>query len=92
MGPTGHWNRLEQRIWELYPQDILEQEKQKLQKAEERYVLQVDIHFKNGGSINTDHDWVFKFVVRQSLKEIQDKIDTLDFLEGVCLADSSEPN
>ncbi len=92
MGPTGHWNRLEQRIWELSPQDILEQEKQKLQKAEERYDLQVAIHIKNGGSINTDHDWVFKFVVRQSLKEIQDKIDTLDFLESVCLGDSSEPN
>jgi hypothetical protein len=65
----GHWNRLEQRIWELFPQDIVEQEKQKLQKAIERYLLQVDIHIKNGGSINTDHDWVFKFVVHQSLKK-----------------------
>ncbi len=83
MAPTGHWKRLTQRIRELHPQDILEQEKQKLQRAIERYVLRVGIHIKYGGSINADHDWVFKFVVHQSLKEIQDRIDTLDFLESV---------
>ena len=84
MSPTGHWNGLEQRISELFPKDVLVQEKQKLQRAEERYVLQADTHIKNGGSINTDHDWLFKFFVRQSLKEIQDKIDDLIFSK-VCV-------
>jgi hypothetical protein len=92
MSPTGHWNRIEQRVGDLWPQDVLEQEKRKLEKAGEVYHHKVTAYVMGGGTINQSHDWVFNFVIRQSLKEIQEKIDTLNILESVCLANSSELN
>jgi hypothetical protein len=90
MNPTGHWNRIEQRVGELWPQDVLKQEKQKLEEAGKVYHRNVATHIMCGGAINQAHDWLFNFIIRQSLKEIQEKIDTLDFLESVCLTNCSE--
>ena len=85
MTTTEHWNRLDQRIRKLWPQEVLEQEKLRLDEAGKLYLFRIGIHIKNGASINRNHDQVFRFIIDQSLKEIQKKIDTLDILENVCL-------
>jgi hypothetical protein len=90
MNPTGHWNRLDKRIREIWPRDILEQEKQKLEEARRLYRLKVNNHIASGGRINRDHDWVFEFIIRQSLTEMKEKIDVIDILEDVLSANSAE--
>jgi hypothetical protein len=79
---TGHWNRIEKRTFELWPQNVLEQEKQKWQERWELYRLKVNAHMMNGDSVNRSRVWAFAFIVRQSLTSIQEKIDTIDILEG----------
>jgi len=82
MIPTGHWNRIEKRVKELWPQNVLEQEKQKLETARKLYRRKISAYMTSGGRINQNHDWVFEFIIRQSLTEIQEKIDTLAVLEN----------
>jgi len=77
---TGHWNRIDERVRKLWPQTVLEQEKQKLQERRKLYRDKVSAYISNGGSINRNHDWAFEFIVRQSLTEIQNKLDTIDIL------------
>jgi len=77
---TGHWKRIDERVRELWPRNVLEQEKQKLQERRELYRAKVHAYISSGGSINRRHHWVFEFIVRQSLTEIQQKIDTIDIL------------
>jgi hypothetical protein len=33
--------------------------------------------------INSSNVWTFRFIVRQSLKEIEDRLDTLTFVEDI---------
>jgi hypothetical protein len=77
---TGHWNRINKRVEKLWPQNVLEQEKQKLQEKRELYRGKVDCYLANGGSIDWNHDFVFEFIVRESLTEIQWKIDSIGIL------------
>ena len=93
MTPTAHWNRIDQRTCELAPQNVLEQEKQKWEKNRDRFRNAVSAHISNGGNINRSRLWVFEFIVRQSIFEIQDKIDTLNSLESAALGpDHSREN
>ena len=79
---TGHWKRIDERVRELWPRNVLEQEKQKLHERREVYRAKVNAHISNGGSIDRGHNWAFEFIVWQSLTEIQQKIDAIDILEG----------
>ena len=79
---TGHWNRIEKRTLELWPRNVLEQEKQKWQERRELYRRKVDTHIINGGTVNRDHDWAYAFIVGQSLKSIQEMLDIIGILEG----------
>jgi len=79
---TGHWNRIDRRIFELWPQEILEMEKSKWQERWRIYRRQVEKHLTSGGRIHSRQDWTFEFIVRQSLRSIEQKIDNLDFLDG----------
>jgi hypothetical protein len=89
MTPTGHWNRIDQRTSELWPQSVLEQEKRKWQAILFRFRDAVNSYILNGGNVNRSRVWVFEFIVRQSIIEIQDKIDTLKILESAALTASS---
>jgi hypothetical protein len=79
---TGHWNRIDQRVSKLWPRSVLEQEKQRWDERLKLYFAKVDAHIQRGGSINRSHDCAFQFIARQSLTEIQEKMNTIDVLEG----------
>lgn len=79
---TEHWNRVDKRTRELWPRNVLEQEKDKWQERRELYCRKVDAYLLNGGSINRRNDYAFAFIVRQSLIEIQEKLDAIVILEG----------
>ena len=47
----------------------------------EHYDEAVYLHVWRGGHINSSHDWAFRFVVSQSLKEIEQTLDMMNILD-----------
>jgi hypothetical protein len=79
---TGHWHRIDERVYKLWPRSILEQEKQAWEKRRIHFRTSIYAHILSGGNIHRDREWAFEFVARQSIAAIQDKMNMIDALMG----------
>ena len=79
---TGHWNRIEDRIGQLWPRETLERETELWRSRLEKYSQSIRDHQELGGAINRSHDFAFRFIVRKSIERAQDKINLIDALYG----------
>jgi hypothetical protein len=79
---TGFLNRIVDWVYRLEWRDELVWLHQELNERLEHYDYALRGHLRNGGSINRNHDWAFRFIVRQSLTEIEERLDVLNILES----------
>jgi hypothetical protein len=79
---TGHWNRIDKRTAELWPRNILEQEKQRWHERWELYCDKIEAYVASGGSVNQKRARTFAFISGKSVATIQDKMNMIDALRG----------
>ena len=73
--------RVYQRIDELWPREVLENEMQNWLTAWNRYLQSLRTHLSFGGRISSYRFVTFRMIVRTALERIQSKLDMIGILE-----------
>jgi hypothetical protein len=79
---TAQVIRLNQRIDDLWPREVLEREMVNWCTAWNRYCRSLRDHLNFGGRIGSYRLVTFRMIVRTALERIQSKLDVIDILEG----------
>jgi len=78
---TGHIIRIDRRVDELWPRDVLEREMEHWLKIWSNYLKSLRPQWDES-RIKSYRYFTFKRIVREAVQRIQDTLDMIDILEG----------